>query len=174
MLMTDDRMEGASNPDDAVPPSERPSIWALILSKYCTYEDVRSCLAVNKSLWENAPPLIERLYVFKDSELHIGYTSRFKNLKRAYVYSLTSIVSTADEDMTDINDVPIPKTSLSLDTARDVVPFLESFPKLEAVFLGGYTPGFIYTQRMHSYDRTHVDLPYTFVPGNATSVLWGI
>lgn len=135
-------------------------VWALVLSNFCTYEDVRSCLAVNKMLWNDVPPLIERLYVCKAGELDSGYASKFVNLTHAYVYSLMSIISTNDSDSDDSSASSfVPETSLCLDTARDVVPFLECFEKLDVVYVGGYTPG-QQTERL-TLDNTHLDLPYT-------------
>ena len=139
--------------------------WALILSKYCTYEEVRNCLAVNKSFWENLPPLIERLYIFKASELHIGYASRFTTLKHAYIYSLTSLIS-AGEDEDSEYETENPEMAFCIDTARKIVPFLQSFHgKLEFAYVGGYTPEYQRTQRIISVsgDRAHADLPYTYV-----------
>jgi hypothetical protein len=78
---------------------------------------------------------------------------------------LTSIISTGEEEDTEY-ETRNPEMAFCIDTARKIVPFLESFQgKLEFAYVGGYTPEYQRTQRIISVsgDRAHADLPYTYV-----------
>lgn len=146
VLLSSSPMEGG---DDSGLPA---GIWASILSTYCSYKDLRSCIAVNSFFRNYIPPLIERLYVFDARELHRVYASKFPNVKLVYIYSLTSVPD--DEEGPGASSM-----TLCLRTARDVVPFLECFPKLNFAHIGGYTPDHSDFVKI-AMDGTHNDLSY--------------
>lgn len=146
-------MKGNNNNNDSVEVVLPASIWASILSNYCSYKDLRNCLAVSSSFRSDIPPLIERLYIFNARELHHGYAAKFPNVLMISIYSLTSLPR--GDDGAEV-DRPF---SLCLDTARDAVAFLERFPKLEVAHIGGYTPSHPEFQKI-ALDGTHHDLSY--------------
>lgn len=129
------------------------ALWASVLSKFCSYQDVRSCLEVTSFFRNDIAPLIQRLYIFHARELHPESASRFPIVEAVYVYSLTSLphkdkVSEVEDDM-----------SFSIETARNVVSFLQAFPNLVFCHIGGYTPMYPDAQKI-AMDGTHCDLPY--------------
>jgi len=131
-------------------PSPLPAeIWALIISTFCPHQDLRNCLAVNKFFRDDVPPFIKRLYIFNAHELHLGYAAKFPNVELAYVYALTSFAESGESGW----------IRLCLETARNVVAFLECFPKLKYAHIGGYAPNHPDFQKI-SLDGTHNDLAY--------------
>ena len=120
-------------------------IWAKILASYCSFEDVRSCLAVNRTFRDKIPPLLDHLFIFKASELHPGYAARFTNIRRVFIYSLVSLTDFKDNvdeyDKQHLLETGVLPTTLCAQTARRVVPFLEAVNPnntLTFVHIGGY------------------------------------
>lgn len=135
---------------DEESPSLLPAeIWAHIISTFCPHQDLRNCLAVNKFFRDEVPPFIKRLYIFNAHELHIGYAAKFPNVELAYVYALTSFAGSGDSGW----------IRLCLETAQNVVGFLECFPKLRFAHIGGYAPNHPDFQKI-ALDGTHNDLAY--------------
>ena len=136
-------------------PTLPASIWGIILSNYCICEELRNCLAVNKFFRHHVPPHVERLYIQKATELHRGYfnASRFPAIQQVFVYSLMSVEHYEWQELSTIR--------LCTVAARAVVPFLEGFPKLNRIHLGGDVTRYPVLQDIDTDNHcTRIDLPW--------------
>lgn len=111
-------------------------VWGHVMD-YLPYTDVLKCLLVNRLLSFEAPKYVDRISIYKPSEVVIlplvRNRRRFENATEIRFFCLIK-----DHKMIEGREHPI--YTLCADVLRKVVPFLELFPKLEVCFCSGYDP----------------------------------
>ena len=135
--------------ESSSPPLHLPApVWGRVLD-HMPYQEVRSALLVCKSIADEAVRYVHTLNIMRDSELDIPAARRFPNVQHVNVLCLIK----ENEHSRDWTD----QTIFSCITARATVPFIQIFPRLSSIFVGGLVNG---NRRLYSsyqcYGKKHV------------------
>ena len=114
-------------------------VWAHVCH-YLPYSDVKNVAAVSKTMLKQVMPAINRIHLFRPTELHSRQARRLPHVERVYIYCLLQ-----KPNSTIINDRLMMQDDWSLEYSTDaqyrIVPFLAYFPRLRLVFLGAMAYG---------------------------------
>ena len=105
-------------------------VWGRVLD-YMPYQEVRSALLICKAIANEAVRYVLTLNKVRDCELDIPAARRFQNIEHVNVCCLLK-VNEASQNWRE-------RMIISSITARATVPFLQSFPWLSSIFVGGVT-----------------------------------
>lgn len=97
-------------------------VWGRVLD-YMPYQAVRSALLICKAIANEAVKCVHTLNIMRDCELDIPAARRFQNVKNVNILSL----------------VMSERMVVSSIAARATVPFIQNFPRLSSIFVGGVT-----------------------------------
>ena len=110
--------------DEPPPPLHLPPpVWGRVLD-YIPYQEVRSALLICKAIANEAVKYVHTLNIMGDCELDIPAARRFPNVEHVNVLCLVK----ENEDR---------RLICSPLATKATVPFLQLFPRLSSVFVGG-------------------------------------
>ena len=134
--------------DDDVSPAQRlpPPLWGSIMD-FMHYSDVRSTIAVCRSIATEAAANVKCISVHHSEEMKIPPARRFTHVEEV---NLLSVVVHGERQ----------RISFSAAAASQIVPFLTAFPMLKKCFVGGrrriFTP-FHMGSRRREYSITVIN-----------------
>ena len=105
-------------------------VWGRVLD-YMPYQEVRSALLICKAIANEAVRYVHTLNIMRDCELDIPAARRFQNVEEVNVFCLLRVNESSQNWRERMIISPI--------TARATVPFLQTFPRLSSIFVGGVT-----------------------------------
>ena len=109
-----------------------PPVWGHVLD-YMTYQEVRSALLVCKVIAHEAVRCVHTLNILRDCELDVPSARRFSNVKHVNILCLIK----ENDESHRFRD----QTIISYTTPITSVPFLQIFPRLSTIFIGGVING---------------------------------
>lgn len=123
----------AENEPPSPPLHLPPPVWGRVLD-YMPYQEVRSALLICKAIANEAVRYVHTLNIMRDCELDIpAARRRFPNVEHVNVLSLVK--------ENEASRTWIDRMIFSSITARATVPFIQAFPRLSSMFVGGLMGG---------------------------------
>ena len=107
--------------------------WGLTLG-YLPYRDVRSNLRVSRSFRREVPNEIEALNIFSPAEMDVPTARKFENVVEVNIFCLCCPLT--NDDRIDPTDGFPGVLKVCPEAVSKIVPFLQSFPKLQRVKVG--------------------------------------
>lgn len=105
-----------------------PPVWGRVLD-HMPYQEVRSALLICKAISNEAVKYVHTLNIMRDCELDIPAARRFPNVEHVSVLCLVR----GNEASQDLSE----RINFSCITAKATVPFLQIFPRLSSMLVGG-------------------------------------
>lgn len=116
-------------------PLDFPAEVFGIIQDFLPYSDVRSFLSACKVIRCEAAKYVQVLHVHESSELHSRFAKRFPHVTEVNVNCLLEWDAECHRNV-NWKDC-LARAVLSTNTAFKMAPFLESFPRLQRVHIGG-------------------------------------
>lgn len=107
--------------------------WGLTLG-YLPYRDVRSSLGVSRIFLREVPNEIEALNIFSPAEMDVPTARKFENVVEVNIFCLCCPL-TKEDHIDPTNGFPGVLKVCPVAVSK-IVPFLQSFPKLQRVTIG--------------------------------------
>ena len=107
--------------------------WGLTLG-YLPYRDVRTSLRVSRSFRREVPNEIEALNIFSPAEMDVPTARKFENVVEVNIFCLCRPLT--NDDRIDPTDGFPGVLKICPEAVSEIVPFLQSFPKLQRVKIG--------------------------------------
>ena len=119
--------------DEPQPPLHLPApVWGRVLD-YMPYQEVRSALLICKAIANEAVKYVHTLNIMRDCELDIPAARRFANVEEVNVLCLIKVNEAAQNWRK--------RRIISSIASRATVPFIQTFPRLSSMFVGGLVGG---------------------------------